>query len=124
MLEAARLLEEPQRAIRSLKDLEFQPIVPVPVEAFADLAVREAWVREKNMTVFSLWNPDRPGFQVDLFASEPFEFAEVYARAVRVPLERTEACVIGLRDLIALKSQAGRAQDLADVEALKNLEKG
>jgi predicted nucleotidyltransferase len=113
-----------QRGLLALKNLGFQPVVPVPLEAFADSAIRESWIREKNLVVFSLWHPDRHGFQIDLFASEPFDFSEVYARALRVPLEKTEAIVIGARDLIALKRQAGRSQDLADIEALEELSGG
>jgi hypothetical protein len=113
-----------RRALRALQDLGFQPVVPVPMEAFADPAIRESWIRDKNLVVFSLWHPERPGFQLDLFASEPFDFHTVYGRALRVPLETTEATVIAARDLIDLKRQAGRSQDLADIEALEDLEKG
>lgn len=113
-----------QRGLQALKDLGFQPVVPVPLEAFADPVIRESWIREKNLVVFSLWHPERQGFQIDLFASEPFDFQEVYERALRVPLERTEATVIAARDLIVLKRQAGRSQDLADIEALEALAKG
>jgi hypothetical protein len=112
-----------QRGLHALRDLGFQPVVPVPLEAFADPDVRESWIRDKNLVVFSLWHPERPGFQLDLFASEPFDFNAVYGRALRVPLERTEATVIAARDLIDLKRQAGRSQDLADIEALENLAK-
>ena len=109
------------RGLQAFRSLGFQPVVPVPLESFADPAIRESWIRDKNLLVFSLWHPDRHGFQIDLFASEPFDFAEVHARALRVPLETTEATVIGARDLIALKRQAGRSQDLADIEALEEL---
>lgn len=110
-----------QKGLKALGDLGFQPVVPVPLESFANAALRESWIRDKNLLVFSLWHPDRHGFQIDLFASEPFDFAEVYARALRVPLEKTEATVIAAPDLIALKRQAGRAQDVADIEALEDL---
>ncbi len=63
-----------------------------------------------------------PGFTVDLFAEEPFDFESIYERALRVPLDRTEATVIGLADLIHLKRKSGRPQDLEDVRALTNLE--
>jgi predicted nucleotidyltransferase len=44
-----------------------------------------------------------------------------YARALRVPLERTEAIVIALDDLIALKKRVGRPRDQEDVAALESL---
>ena len=113
-----------QKGLQALKNLGYQAVVPVPLDALADPVTRKSWIREKNMVVFSLWHPDKSGFQIDLFAEEPFDFAEVYARALRVPLDQTEAIVISAQDLIALKRQAGRPQDLADIEALRRLEKG
>lgn len=97
------------RAIRALGDLQYRPRAPVPAEAFADREVREQWIREKDLV------------EIDLFVTEPFEFDAVYSRALRVPLKRTEATVIGLEDLIALKRQVGRPRDEEDIAALESL---
>jgi predicted nucleotidyltransferase len=83
--------------------------------------VRESWLREKDLTVFSLWSPVHPTLEIDLFVSEPFDFDVVYARAVRVRLERSEAMVVSLDDLIALKRRANRPRDQEDVAALEAL---
>ena len=109
------------RAVRALAGLEYRPRAPVAVEAFADEEVRESWVRDKGLMVFSLWSSRAPTLEIDLFVREPFDFAEVYARALEVPLENTFVRVVSLPDLIALKSQARRPQDLADIEALRAL---
>lgn len=109
------------RGLAALKELGYQPVAPVAIEAFGDEATRAQWVREKNLIVFSLWYPQRPGFQLDLFAREPFLFDEAYSRAARVQLESTMAAVVSLSDLIALKRSAGRPQDLADIAALERL---
>lgn len=45
----------------------------------------------------------------------------MYSRAIRAPLEKIEATVVALEDLIALKRQAGRPRDLEDVAALESL---
>ncbi len=110
------------RAVRALAGLGYRPRAPVAAEAFADEEVRESWVRDKGLTVFSLWSSQAPTLEVDLFVREPFGFVDVFARALRVPLERTSAWVISLPDLIALKGRAGRPQDLQDIEALRALE--
>ncbi len=107
-----------RRALEALADLGLQPIVPVPMAAFADPATRESWIRDRNMVVFSLWHPSRPTLKIDLFVSEPFDFGVAYERAARVDLGRAEATVVALEDLIALKREAGRPQDLADIESL------
>jgi hypothetical protein len=109
------------RAVDALEDLGYRPRPPVPARAFADAATREGWVRDKGLTVFSLWSDRFPQLEVDLFASEPFDFAAAFARAVQVPLGEHAIPVASLDDLIALKQAAGRPQDRADVEALRSL---
>jgi predicted nucleotidyltransferase len=116
--------ENLERALKAFSDLGFQPQAPVPLQAFSDPGTREAWARERNMTVFSLWHPDRPGFAVDLFIQEPFDFQTVYRRALRVPLKGLEATVISREDLMSMKKETGRAQDLEDIAALSELAEG
>ncbi|MQA90881.1 MAG: hypothetical protein GEU90_11675 [Gemmatimonas sp.] len=111
------------RAIRALEDLGYRPRAPVPAERLADPAAREAWSREKELTVFSLWSDVFPGLELDLFITEPFDFDDAYSRAVRVTLDTTTATVVSASDLIALKQAAGRPIDLADVEALREIGK-
>lgn len=113
--------ENLQRALAVLRELGYEPVAPVPIERFADPSTRDEWIRDKNMVVFSLWKPDRPDFKLDLFVSEPFDFGPTYRRAVSVDLGRAEAKVVALDDLIALKREAGRPQDLADLEALEKI---
>jgi predicted nucleotidyltransferase len=112
------------RALTALAELGFQPQVPVPLSSFADPQNRQTWHRERNMTVFSLWHPDHPGFAVDLFVQEPFDFDSVYARALRVPLEGLEVTVISREDLLAMKRAAGRPRDLEDIKALTESAEG
>jgi hypothetical protein len=110
-----------ERALTAFEDLGFQPRVPVALRSFLDPQTREIWRREKNMTVFSLWHPGHPGFALDLFVQEPFDFDVVYRRALRIPLEEVEATVVSREDLVAMKRAAGRARDLEDIEALLEL---
>lgn len=113
--------ENLDRAIAALEALGFRPRAPVPLRLFADAAARESWIRETGLTVFSLWSASRPGFEIDLFVSEPFNFENVYARAVRVQLETCLATVVPLEDLIALKESVGRPRDIEDTIALRAL---
>lgn len=112
--------ENIRRAVDALGRLGYRPRAPVPAASLADAESRLRWVREKNLTVFSMWSPTHPTLEVDLFVEEPFEFGAAYARALRVPLDRIEITLIGLDDLLSLKRKAGRPQDLADVAALES----
>jgi predicted nucleotidyltransferase len=117
----------PENLLRALDALEragFMPRPPVALRSFADAETRRSWIATKNLQVFSLWHADLPGFEVDLFVEEPFDFDEVWGRRIEVALESTHAPVLGLGDLLELKRQAGRAQDLEDVAALEALSRG
>ncbi|MCU0305205.1 MAG: nucleotidyltransferase family protein [Thermoanaerobaculales bacterium] len=109
------------RALDALEASGFQPRPPVPLRSFADPETRRLWVETKNLQVFSLWHPDLPGFEVDLFVEEPFDFDEAWGRRVEVDLEGTSAPIVSLHDLVELKRAAGRARDLADVAVLMDL---
>lgn len=113
--------ENLRRALDALESLGYRPRAPVSFRAFTDPQTRERWIREKGLTVFSLWSERFPQLEVDLFAREPFEFGETYGRSVRVPLGRQTVAVASLDDLIAMKEAAGRPQDRSDVEALRTL---
>ena len=112
--------ENLRKATACFRALGYRPRAPVEIEELADPAKRRAWVEEKGLVVFSLWHPEKP-FEVDLFVEEPFDFRQASRRALAVPLESTEAKVIGLDDLISLKERAGRPRDRDDVEALRAL---
>jgi hypothetical protein len=109
------------RALAALEALGYRPRAPVLARLFADPEVRSEWVREKGLTVFSLWSERFPALEVDLFATEPFPFEEAYARAIEVPLGEQVVPVASLDDLIALKEDADRPEDRRDVEKLKAL---
>jgi hypothetical protein len=109
------------RAMRALGELKYRPRAPVPAEAFAESELREQWIREKGLAVFSLWSPAHPTLEIDFFVAEPFDFDSVYSRCLRVPLENTEVTVIALDDMIALKRRVGRPRDLEDVAALESI---
>ncbi len=106
------------RAIEALTGLGYHPRAPVAAERFADAAERATWIAEKGLTVFSLWSDRLASLEVDLFVREPFDFEQAWERRVTVSLDTTTATVVGLQDLLALKREARRPQDLADVEAL------
>ncbi len=78
------------------------------------------WVREKNMRVLRFYSDAHRETTVDVFASEPFPFAEEYQRAVVRELAGIGGIrVVSLPTLIRMKQEAGRPQDLADVDNLR-----
>lgn len=60
-------------------------------------------------------------FEIDLFVKEPFPFDEAFRRASRMPIGDSVVTVASIDDIIAMKQDAGRAQDAEDIEVLLQL---
>ena len=109
------------RAMDTLTELGFQPRVPVQPRDFADPSVRQAWIEDKHMQVLSFYDPQDVAREVDVFVAYPLDFELLTTRAVPTRVGDRTVPVASLEHLIEMKNQAGRAQDLADVEALERL---
>jgi hypothetical protein len=112
--------ENLRAATDALDGLGYRPRAPVPIRDFADAAKREEWIREKGLTVFSMWSAAHAATEIDLFAAPPFgDFSAAYARAARRAVSGGVAAPFAsLDDLVELKRAAGRPKDLDDVERL------
>lgn len=88
---------------------------------FADKAIRETWIKDKNMLVFSFYQPDNPLLIIDVFVYEPFPFKEMAQRAVYMDLGGIIVPVCAINDLIVMKQLAGRPKDLEDIKYLRSL---
>ena len=108
-------------AIQTLTRMGLRPRAPVQAESFADPSQRQAWIEERGMTVFNLYDPSDPLRSVDLFVQPPIPFDELWSRAELIDLPLTRVRVASIGDLIAMKKTAGRSQDSADIEALEAL---
>jgi hypothetical protein len=107
------------RAIRAFASLGYRPRAPVPFEQFADPAARERWVRDKGLTVFSLYSSEHPATEVDLFVELPLDFEAAHRNARWMEIAPGQsASFLSLPDLVRLKRQAGRPQDILDIEKL------
>lgn len=119
-------LEEPNvaRAIAALQGLGYRPRAPVAFEDFADAGKRAEWMRDRNIVVFSVYSPAHEATEIDLFVEPPMEFEAAYRGAARLDVAPgVTATFLGRHDLIRLKREAGRPQDLLDVEMLAQAER-
>jgi predicted nucleotidyltransferase len=67
----------------------------------------------------------REPFRIDILTSIPgVSFEDAWPARIEVSLEGVKVPVIGKQHLIANKRAVGRLQDLADIEALEELDKG
>jgi len=112
--------DDARRTLGALHGLGYRPRVPVSIEDFADPAKRESWIREKGMVVFPMYN-DRTRLTVDVFATYPIGFEDLWERSEVVALPEGSVRIASLEDLLRIKREAGRPKDLLDVEELRRL---
>jgi hypothetical protein len=110
------------RAFAALQTLGYRPAVPVTASQFADAGLREGWIRDKGMKVLQFWSDAHRETPIDMFVSEPFGFDDEHERALVKPLHGSiPVRFISVPTLIRMKQEAGRPQDLTDIEHLSML---
>lgn len=110
------------RATEALSALGFQPLVPVPIADLGRPERRRAWIEQKGAKVFHLFSDRHRTARVDIFLEEPFDLIEILERALREEVAPGVVVpFIGLDDLVAMKVEAGRPQDLVDAEKLRRV---
>lgn len=109
-------------ALDVLLALGMRARLPVDPYDLADEAVRDRWRVERHVTVFSLYDPDDPFREIDLFTAEPLPFDDLVGGATTVDLEGVPVPVASRQHLIAMKRAVGRPRDLEDAAALERLE--
>jgi hypothetical protein len=111
-----------ENAFRALAGIGYLPRVPVVSADLSNAERRAKLIEEKGMTVIGFHSDKHPETPVDIFASEPFDFAVEYERAlVEEVATGIPVHIVGLDTLLRLKRAAGRPQDLADIAELSSL---
>jgi hypothetical protein len=106
--------------LNALLGIGYQMAIPATPEDFANPETREDWRRNKGMITLKLWSDQHQRTPIDIFVYEPFDFAKEYAAAIRLEVcPGAIARVVSLDTLLRMKQEAGRQQDLIDIEELQ-----
>ena len=109
-------------AVDLLWSLGARPRIPEPLERIRDVEQVRRWQSDKGMLALNFRAPDG-STEVDLLVSESGQFEALRQRAVRVTVDQRTFFVASIDDLIAMKQQAGRPQDLLDIAQLQDIKK-
>jgi hypothetical protein len=101
------------------KSLGLRPNVPVKLADLANAKKREALFKEKHLIALSLIGekPETP--TVDIVIHHPLDFKKAYQNKIERDISGTPVMLASIEDMITMKKEAGRAQDLADVKHLE-----
>lgn len=108
--------------ITAMQTLGYRPKPPVKAEEFIDPAKRKRWKEEKGMQVFSFFHPKEAGKLIDVFVDEPINYDEVERDKKIIKAGDLQIPVVSIDHLKRLKQISGRPQDLADIDALEEME--
>jgi hypothetical protein len=107
-------------ALHGLERLGYKPTVPVTAEQFAQPAMRQQWIADKQMKVLKLYSDAHRETPIDVFVSDPLGFNEAFNRVHYHRLtNKLDVPVCGYEDLIKLKLLAARPKDMEDLDRLK-----
>lgn len=104
-----------------MKKLGYIPSLPVNPDDLTDTKTREAWIKEKNLIAFSFYHPNDHYKVIDIVISHPVDFDSAYDRRTVKSVREFKINLISIDDLMVMKKQSGRNQDLSDIELLKKL---
>ena len=116
------VLLEPENILKLVVRLTqwgYRPKLPIDPGDLADEMKRSSWIHEKGMKPLNFYSETLPIGEIDIVVDAPIPYEELKSRAIRVELQDEKIPTVSIHDLIELKLQAGRKQDLADVEHLK-----
>ena len=112
--------KEALRALEALQSIGYSPRIPVKVSDFANPTIRDSWIRDKGMVVFEMYN-DKMHQSIDIFTDYPLDFESLWKDAVAVDLPGASPRIASIDHLILMKRQAGRLQDVADIDMLEKI---
>ena len=108
------------KGLNALLNIGYQMSIPARPQDFANPETRKDWRQSKGMITLKLWSDEHQRTPVDIFVYEPFDFAKEFATALTVEVcPSLLARVVSLETLLRMKRDAGRAQDLIDIEELQ-----
>ena len=109
-------------AVDLLWQLGARPRIPEPLERLRDVEHVKRWQAEKGMLALNFRSTDG-STEVDLLVSESSRIDQLLQRAKAVTVEGRTFFVASIDDLIQMKRQAGRPQDLLDISQLEDIKR-
>ena len=113
--------ENIRKITSQLKAWGYRPKVPIDPVDLANDAKRNSWIHSKGMKALNFYSESLPVGEIDLVVDSPIPYTELKKRAVRIELEGVNIPIVSIHDLIELKRNAGREQDLADIQHLNRV---
>lgn len=115
--------ENIRKFINAVKDLGLIPRLPLNLDDLANETIRNNWINEKRMLVFSVYNQKYPLEHIDVKIDDNENIEHYIDSSILIEADDIKIPLISIDNLIKLKKMAGRDRDLVDVQALERIKK-
>lgn len=102
-----------ERAEKSLKSIDLQSRLPIRAQDV--IKMREEYIENRNLIAWSFVDFNNPSRQVDILITKDLRDMDI----VKISVGGRKIPVASLRELLKMKIEAGRPQDMIDI---KNIE--
>lgn len=101
---------------KTLLKLGLKPMLPVTAENVFDYRIE--YIKNRNLIAWSFCDPKNPSRIVDIIITHDLK----KLNSTEIKIGSVKASVLSKKDLINMKTESGRIQDLEDVKALEKLQ--
>lgn len=96
--------------------------LPVELQSLSREDQVQRWIREKGMTAYTFLSNKRDRLDLDVLTGHSLQFDAYEQRKTTIDAEEgVYVPVISVNDLLDMKKEAGRPEDLLDIDALLEL---
>lgn len=89
-----------------------------PINSTDIFKFRDEYIKNRNLIAWNFINPNDPTEQVDIIITHDLHKQQTKT----IKIQGKELVLLGKEDLIKMKKQSGRQQDLFDIDALLRLD--
>ena len=110
------------RMTELMNEMGYIERLPITLKDLNDPVRIQEFIDEKGMTAFTFQSNDELHIGIDILAGKSMSFTDFEEKKALLDLEdNLMVPVIGFDDLIAMKKEANRPEDLRDIEMLLHL---
>lgn len=106
------------KTIRAVWEAGGRPRIPETLDRISDIKNIRRWMDEKGMRALTFRSADGV-MEIDFLVQESHRFDELRQRAEVIEVDGVKYAIASIDDLIAMKREAGRPQDLVDIGELE-----
>lgn len=109
-------------SLKSLQNIEkvlqsMNLVSRLPISSKEVFYFKDEYIKNRNLIAWNFYNPIHPSEQVDIIITH--DLAKL--KSINIKYQDTMIKVLSKKDLIQMKKDSGREQDLFDIEALEKL---